>query len=95
MAAYVIVQAEITDSTRFKEYLKESPAIIVQHGGKYLARGGEMVALEGENPNKRVVLLEFPSLEQAKNWYCSADYQRNRKLREGAAKGSLIAIEGC
>ena len=94
-AAYVIVQVEITDWEKFKEYLKETPKTIIQYGGKYVARGGETVVLEGDEEAKRMVLIEFPSLEKIKEWYNSDEYQQIKKLREGAATGSLIAIEGC
>ncbi len=80
---------------KYKEYMKAVPAIIAQYGGKYVARGGETVVLEGEDRKKRVVILEFPSLQKAKDWYHSKEYQQAKSLREGAAKGSLIAIEGC
>jgi uncharacterized protein (DUF1330 family) len=94
MSAYVIVQAHVTDWDKFGEYLKESPGVIAKHGGKYIARGGEMVFLEGQDEGKRVVIIEFPSLGKAKEWYHSEEYRRIKALREGAATGSLIAIEG-
>lgn len=95
MAAYVIVQVEVADWGKFKEYLKESPRAIAQYGGRYIARGGETVILEGQEQAKRVVLIEFPSLKSAKEWYYSKEYQQIKTLRAGAATGSLIAIEGC
>ncbi|MEN6318438.1 MAG: DUF1330 domain-containing protein [Syntrophaceae bacterium] len=95
MAAYVIVQVQVTDWDKFKKYLKETPSTIVQYGGRYVARGGEMAILEGEEQTKRVVLIEFPSLQKAKEWYYSDEYQQIKILRAGAAIGSLIAIEGC
>jgi uncharacterized protein (DUF1330 family) len=95
MAAYVIVQAEITDWERFKEYLKESPGVIAKYGGKYIVRGGEQVVLEDGGETKRIVIIEFASLQKAQEWYRSEDYQRVKALRLGAATGSLIAIEGC
>ena len=95
MAAYVIVQAEVTDWERFKEYLKESPGVIAKYGGKYVVRGGEQVLLEGIGETKRIVIIEFASLQKAQEWYRSEDYQRVKALRLGAATGSLIAIEGC
>jgi uncharacterized protein (DUF1330 family) len=95
MAAYVIVQVQVTDWDKFKIYLKETPRTIAQFGGRYVARGGETAVLEGEKQLKRVVLIEFPSLERAKEWYYSDDYQQIKILRTGAAMGSLIAIEGC
>ena len=95
MAGYVIVQAEIIDSDKFIRYITESPATISKYGGKYLARAGKIVQFEGVKDNKRIVIIEFPSLDKAEEWYHSEDYQKVKKLREGAAKGSLIAIEGC
>ncbi len=95
MAAYVIVQAEVRDWERFGEYLKATPHTIAQYGGRYIARGGELVTLEGEDYSKRLVLIEFPSLEKAKEWYHSNEYRQVKSLREGAAIGSLIAIAGC
>jgi uncharacterized protein (DUF1330 family) len=95
MAAYVIVQAEVTDWERFREYLKESPRSIAKYGGRYVARGGEMAILEGAEQTIRVVLIEFPSLQKARDWYHSDEYQQIKRLRAGAAIGSLIAIEGC
>ncbi len=95
MSAYVIVQAEVTDWNRFREYLKESPGIVAQYGGKYLVRGGEKSVLEGEDKERRIVVIEFPSLKKAREWYYSEEYQRIKLLREGAATGSLIALEGC
>ena len=95
MTAYVVVQAEVTDWDRFREYLKASPGTIARFGGKYVARGGEKITLEGDDRDTRLVIIEFPSLEKAKEWYRSEEYQRIKPLREGAATGSLIAIEGC
>ncbi|MBN2321020.1 MAG: DUF1330 domain-containing protein [Acidobacteria bacterium] len=95
MAGYVIVQAEIIDIERFRKYLAESPGTIAKFGGKYLARAGKTIVFEGEQSDKRLVIIEFPSLEKAKEWYHSEEYTKVKALRKGAATGSLIAIEGC
>jgi uncharacterized protein (DUF1330 family) len=94
MTAYVIVQAEVNDWDRFNEYLKETPRTIAQYGGKYIVRGGVMVVLEGNDQGRRMVVIEFPSLQKAKEWYYSEEYQRVKSLRQGAATGLLIALEG-
>ena len=94
MAAYVIVQTEVTDWEKFKGYLEKTPHTIKKYGGRYVARGGETVILEGKEEVKRVVLIEFPSLQKARDWYNSEEYQQIKALRAGAATGSLIAIEG-
>jgi uncharacterized protein (DUF1330 family) len=95
MAAYVIVQAEVIDWDRFKEYLKESPGVIAKYGGRYIARGGETIMLEGGDESKRTVIIEFPSLQKAREWYDSEEYQRVKSLRQGATTGSILAIDGC
>jgi uncharacterized protein (DUF1330 family) len=95
MAAYVIVQVEVTDWDKFREYLKETPRVMAKYGGRYIARAGEMVIFEGDEQSKRVVLIEFPSLQKVKDWYYSEEYKQIKSLRKGAATGSLIAIDGC
>lgn len=95
MSAYVIVQVEVTDWEKFEHYLKEAPGVIAAHGGQYRARGGQTVVLEGKDKGKRIVLIEFPSLLKAQDWYHSREYQEVKKLRAGAATGSIIAVEGC
>lgn len=95
VAAYVVVQAEVSDWDRFKEYLKKSPGTIARYSGKYIARGGETDIFEGDFGDKRLVIIEFPSMEKAREWYHSEEYQEVKRLRKGAATGTLIAIAGC
>ena len=94
MAAYVIAQVHVTDGDKFKEYMKKTPETIACHGGRYLARGGETAMLEGDMNAERVVLIEFPSLQRAREWYASEEYQRIKTLRAGAATASIIAVDG-
>jgi uncharacterized protein (DUF1330 family) len=88
------VRANVTDWDRFTHYLQATPAVIAKFGGRHIARGGETVTLEGPEEKRRVVLIEFPSMEQAKKFYNSPEYQQVRKLREGAAEGEILAIDG-
>lgn len=95
MAAYVIVQVEVIDWDKYRKYVRETPRVIARYGGKYLVRAGEMVTLEGDEQTRRVVVIEFPSLQKAKEWYHSEEYRQIKPLREGAATATLIAVEGC
>lgn len=95
MSAYVIVQINVTDWEKFQKYIRETPRVMAQYGGRYLARAGEMTALEGNPSSARVVLIEFPSLQRAREWYNSPEYQEIKRLREGAASGTILAVEGC
>ncbi len=94
MAAYVIVQIEVTDPETFETYRQQVPAIIERHGGEYLVRGGAMEVLEGDWPLPRVVVLKFPSMDQAKAWHSSVEYEGPKALRQSASKGNMIVVEG-
>ena len=94
MPAYVIARVEVTDWDKYNEYLKVGPGTLAQYGGRFIARAGEVVTLEGPEETRRMVILEFPSMAQAKAWYNSKEYQEAKKLRAGASIGSLVAIDG-
>ena len=94
MAAYVIADIEITDPGAYEEYRAKVPATITQYGGKYVARGGKTEPLEGGWTPKRIALLEFPSLEQARKWYRSPEYAPLIKIRQKASRGRVIIVEG-
>ena len=94
MAAYVIVETDVTDPGQYEQYKAASPAAIAAGGGRFLVRGGELVVLEGDWQPPRLVLLEFDDLEAARRWYESQAYQEAKKLREGAARFRAIAVQG-
>jgi uncharacterized protein (DUF1330 family) len=94
MAAYVIADAEIIDAAKYEEYKALSPEAIAKHGGRLLARGGQTAWLEGEWRSGRVTIIEFPSLEAARNFYTSVEYTAARRKRAGAARVDMIAVEG-
>lgn len=94
MPAYLIAKVDVTDWARYREYMQATPGAMARFGGKFIARGGQVVTLEGPAETRRVVIIEFPSLDQAKAFYHSEEYTRAKKLREGAATGQFLAIEG-
>jgi uncharacterized protein (DUF1330 family) len=94
MAAYVIVETDVTDPKQYEQYKAASPAAIAAGGGRFLVRGGELAVLEGDWQPSRLVMLEFEDLEAAKSWYESQAYQEAKKLREGAANFRAIAVQG-
>ena len=94
MAAYVIGEIEVTDPASYEDYRKQVLATIQKYGGKFLVRGGRIEALEGGWAPKRVVLLEFPTMQQLEKWYRSPEYAPLIKLRQKASKGRLVAVEG-
>jgi uncharacterized protein (DUF1330 family) len=94
MAAYVIVNIEITDPVRYAEYVQVAGAAVAQYGGEYLARGGRAERLEGEWEPKRLVVLRFDSLERAKDWWSSTEYAGPKALRQSASKTNMIIVDG-
>jgi len=94
MPAYFIVDVDVTDTAGFEEYRKLVPATVEKYGGRFLVRGGPVEKLEGAWQPKRVVVLEFPSVAQAKRWYDSPEYRDPKALRFRTAKTNLILVEG-
>jgi uncharacterized protein (DUF1330 family) len=94
MAAYVIVDVEIEDAERYAEYVRVVPPTIEKYGGRFLVRGGKAESLEGSWQPKRVVVLEFDSLERAKEWWASEEYARPKAMRRAASSADLIVVEG-
>jgi uncharacterized protein (DUF1330 family) len=94
MPAYVIAQIDIHDTKAYDRYREQVPATIAQYGGRYLARGGATKTLTGNWDAPRLVILEFPSLEQAQAWWDSPEYTPLRKIRENASHGKIVLVEG-
>ncbi len=94
MPAYIVAHVVITDWDAYREYMRHTPRVISQFGGKFIARGGETLDLEGHLGEERLVLIEFPDLLSAQKFYDSPEYQSVKKLRGGAGTAKFIAIEG-
>jgi len=94
MAAYLVVNVTVNDPKRFEDYKALAPASIEQYGGKYLARGGKAETLEGDWTPKRMVILEFPSVETAKAWWSSTEYAQAKSIRQSCSQAELVVVEG-
>jgi uncharacterized protein (DUF1330 family) len=94
MPAYVIADIEITDPVGYEEYRRRVPATITQYGGRYLARGGRAETLEGGWQPRRLVVIEFPTMSQARAWYESDEYREPRAIRHRCSEGQAILVEG-
>lgn len=94
MPAYILVDCDVTDPVRYEPYKKLAQDAIARHGGRYLVRGGDAVRLEGDWTPKRVVVLEFPTLDAARAFYDSPEYRLARDARAGAAHMDMIAVAG-
>jgi uncharacterized protein (DUF1330 family) len=94
MAAYVIAEVEVTDPATYETYRKLVPPTLDKYGGRFLVRGGAVESKEGGWEPKRLVVLEFASMEQARKWYASPEYAPALALRLKAARSRLLLVEG-
>jgi uncharacterized protein (DUF1330 family) len=94
MSAYVIVEIDVQDPADYEEYKKQAHATVVAKGGKYIVRGGKTEVLEGDWQPKRIVVLEFPSMDRAKEWFDCEEYREPRQLRRRSARTNMILVEG-
>ena len=94
MAGYVIVQVDIKDPNRFAQYKDMVPPTLEVYGGRYLVRGGDLECFEGQWDPKRLVIIEFDSVEKARAWWQSDEYAPAKKLREQSADSKLVIVEG-
>ena len=95
MPAYIIVSSEIKDAERFKAYMAAAPAVVAEYGGEYMVRGGALETLEGGWQPKRLTVLRFPSMAQAKAFYDGPGYRAARELRAGTTdRFDMVVVEG-
>jgi uncharacterized protein (DUF1330 family) len=94
LAAYVIADIDVHDAQPYEEYKRIAPPSIAAYGGRYIVRGGETTILEGDWIPRRCVVLEFPTVEQAKAWWDSAAYQPAKALRRSCSQSHMILVAG-
>ena len=94
MTAYLIANIEVTDAAGFERYRAGVSAIIAQYGGRYLVRGGAVTAVEGTPGINRLVVLEFPTMDQLRTFYDSAEYAPLLKLRLASSHSETVLAEG-
>jgi len=94
MCAYVIVEIDIVDPAGYEEYKQLASATVEKCGGKYVVRGGAAETLEGDWNPKRIVVLQFDSMQRAKEWLNSEEYREPRKMRHRTARTRMVVVEG-
>jgi uncharacterized protein (DUF1330 family) len=94
MSAYLILDIDVTDQEMYARYVARATSIIEKAGGRYLVRGGRVTRLSGEWLPKRLVVIEFKSVEQAQQCFSSPEYLKIAPLREQAAVSRAIIVEG-
>ena len=94
MAGYVVADAEVTDEDLFTDYLERVPAVVADHGGKYVVRGGATEVVQGDWTPHRTVVIEFDNVEQARAHTNSSDYAELGEIRSKSSKTNVIIVDG-
>jgi len=94
MSAYIIANITVTNPAQYEEYKRLSSHAMQVHGAEVCVRGGKSEILEGDWQPDRLVVLKFPSVEQAKAFNESAEYGAARRSRQGAAVMRMVLVEG-
>ena len=94
MAAYMIVDNEVTDPEGFREYQKRVGSTLESYGGTFLVRGEKYENLEGDWHLHQLIMLEFPSVEQARRWNQSDAYAPVKDIRLKTALTQVILVQG-
>lgn len=94
MAAYALIEIEVTDPETYAHYRELAPAIVAAFGGKYLMRGGATETVEGTWQPERLVILEFPSMERLHAFYNAPEYQEAKGLRQRSTRSTMVFCEG-
>lgn len=95
MPAYIIGDVrDAWDEEALQEYRRRNTETVESRGGRFIVRGGEVAALEGDWATPRIVVIEFPDLATAREWYESEDYAPLKALRQSASDTSIILVDG-
>lgn len=94
MAGYFIAHVSISDPDKYKNYTALTPAAVSLYDGEFIVRGGPSETIEGPEETRRIVVVKFPSVDRAREFYNSPEYTAARKEREGAAIMHATLVEG-
>jgi uncharacterized protein (DUF1330 family) len=94
MTAYVIADIDVHDQEAYREYAALVPDTLKPHGGRFIVRGGARETLEGDWRPRRLVVIEFPSADDARRWHGSPEYAPALAMRQRASTGNLVLVEG-
>jgi uncharacterized protein (DUF1330 family) len=94
MAAYVISDVEFLDPDLVATYRSLAQAAIGRYGGRHIVRGGSVEAVEGGWTPQNIVVVEFPTMARAREWYRSSEYAEALAISRRALRRRLIFVEG-
>jgi uncharacterized protein (DUF1330 family) len=93
MTAYVIFDVEIRDPVRYQDFMSQVKPALANAGARYLTRGGEHRVYEGDWQPRRIVMLEFPSIQDWETFYLGPIYQGLKAIRDECSSARLVAVQ--
>ncbi|WP_135507475.1 DUF1330 domain-containing protein [Roseovarius aestuariivivens] len=93
MSAYLIARITVTNPEDYQAYASQTQALVEMVGGRFLAKGGTQVQVEGNSPDRHVI-IEFPDRQTALEWYHSDDYQRILPIAMSSSKRDMVIVDG-
>jgi len=94
MAGYIIAHVNVTNPEKYKNYTALTPGAVTAFDGEFTVRGGDTITVEGPAETRRVVVIRFPSVDRAKEFWASTEYQTAKIERSGAAEMTAVIVEG-
>lgn len=94
MPAFLICDVKMKDREKLIEYLELAKGTVEKYGGKYLAQAGETLVIEGDWTPQTVIVVEFPTMEAAKDWYVSDEYAPALKMNPQAMMRNMVLMQG-
>ena len=93
MAAYMVARLDVSNLEEFVKYASQTVEMAAKYGGRYLAKGGAHEYIEGDGPS-RIVIVEFDTMDAARRWFGSEEYQAIAPIRRANATGDIVLVEG-
>src|SRR5262249_24409643 len=95
MPVYLVVEiARIHDAATYDQYIEAIPPVVARYGGRYVVRGGPVVALAGGWAPARVIIVEFDTSDALGARVASPEYRALAPMRESSTETRAIALEG-
>jgi len=94
MKAYLVLDFSIHDLEGFRPYVETVPSYIARHGGKYVVRGTEPRTIEGDWQPERMVIIEFPSRQNAEHFLEDPEFKELAKIRHRTTTSKLVLVDG-
>jgi len=93
-AVYMLIELTVHDRELYGQYIDQVRTVVERHGGRYLARGGAVTVLSGDWRPERIVLIEFPTMDDMRACFGSPEYGALAPLRERSTTSRAVLIEG-